>query len=366
MTSASAIRRLSALTLPGPLDRAALFGPERASLPLILEIGFGRGTFLLHLAQSYPDHNVLGIEVSNRCLDAAERVIARLGLPNVRVIHGRAEMVLHHLIEPESLVQVHINFPDPWFKTSHSHRRLMQRDTLDAIISRLRPGGLLYLATDIRAYAEMSAELLEASPALINQLPGRWAASLPGRVTTKYEARAEVEGRPCYYFCYRRGTDAVPDVPLIKDAPMPHLVFRTPLSLDDIHARFAPLRTQDGTTAIHVGECYRARHNRALMFELHLAEPTIEQHTALLLNERLRVDDLPAGLHEYSLQLTTLGHPRPTDGMHLAVQHLGDWLLSLHPQAHIVIAKVAVQKQAERKKRTGRGSPSGRGTRAPD
>lgn len=345
MKPAYSIRRLSALTLPSPLDRAALFGQERASLPLILEIGFGRGTFLVHLARTYPDHNILGIEVSNRCLDAAERTIARLGLLNARVIHGRAEMVLHHLIEPESLVQVHINFPDPWFKTSHSHRRLMQRDTLDAIINRLRPGGLFYLATDIRAYAEMSAELLESSPALINQLPDRWSASLPGRVITKYEARAKTEGRQCYYFCYRRGTDAVPDVPLIKDAPMPHLVFRTPLSLDDIQTCFEPLRLQDGVTAVHIGECYRARHNPALMFELHLAEPTIEQHTALLLNERLRADDLPPGMHEYSLQLTTLGHPRPTDGMHLAVQYLGDWLLSLHPQAHIVIAKVAVQKR---------------------
>ncbi|MCS7071259.1 MAG: hypothetical protein NZM00_07120, partial [Anaerolinea sp.] len=142
-------------------------------------------------------------------------------------------------------------------------------------------------------------------------------------------------------------------VPLIKDAPMPHLVLRTPLSLDDIQARFEPLRVQNGSTAIHLGECYCARHNPALLFELHLAEPTIEQHTALLLNERFKVDDLPADMHEYSLQLTTLGHPRPTEGVHLAVHYLGDWLLSLHPRSQIVIAKVAVQRKDVREKTRG-------------
>lgn len=337
------LARLSALTLPSPLDPGALFGPQRAHLPLILEIGFGRGTFLLHLAETHPDHNVIGLEVSNRCLDAAERSIARLGLVNARVIHGRAEMILHHLIEPESLTQVHINFPDPWFKTGHSHRRLMQRDTLDAIISRLRPGGLLYLATDIRDYAEMSAELLEASPALTNQLPNRWAAALPGRVTTKYEAKAAAEGRPCHYFCYQRGTESVPFVPRIEDAPMPHMVFRTPLTLDEMRDRFEPLRVQQGATTVHISECYRAQRSRSLLFELHLAEETIEQHTALLLSERLRTHDLPPGLHEYSLQLTTFGHPRPTTGMHLAVRSLGEQLLDLHPDAHVLITKVAVQ-----------------------
>jgi len=124
---------------------------------------------------------------------------------------------------------------------------------------------------------------------------------------------------------------------------MPHMVFRTPLTVVEIHDRFEPLRVQQGTTAVHISECYRALRSPSLLFELHLAEETIEQHTALLLGERLRTHDLPPGQHEYSLQITTLGHPRPTTGMHLAVRSLGDWLLGLHPEARVLISKIALQ-----------------------
>ena len=79
----------------------------------------------------------------------------------------------------------------------------MQRDTLDAIVSRLQPGGTFYLATDIHAYAEMSHELLAATPGLDNLLPDAWAPRVPERVSTKYEATARREGRACYYFAYR-------------------------------------------------------------------------------------------------------------------------------------------------------------------
>lgn len=337
------IPQYSALTLPSPLERAALFGAERATWPLILEIGFGRGTYLVHLAQTHPDHAVLGLEVSNRCLDAAERAITRLKLDNARVIHGRAETVLHHLLPPESLAEVHINFPDPWFKSGHVHRRLMQRDTLDALASRLIPGGRLYLATDIFDYASMSADLLEATPSLVNQLPERWTHQLAGRVTTKYEAKAAAEGRICYYFVYQRGSTPPPSVPLIEDLPMPHLVFRSPLTLDQMHAAFQPIKLTEDGISVHISEAYRAGTHQSILYELHLAEPTIEQHTALALTARLPRRDpaaVPDDRHEYTLQLTTFGHPRPTAGMHLAVRHLGDALLALAPESEPLIDKM--------------------------
>ena len=129
-------------------------------MPLIVEIGFGHGEFLLDLACSIPDANVIGLEIANRSLLRVERKIEQACLRNVRVIHSMAETALHHLFIPASIQQIHINFPDPWFKKDHSHRRLMQRDTLDAIVSRLAPAANCYLATDILAYAEMAHELL--------------------------------------------------------------------------------------------------------------------------------------------------------------------------------------------------------------
>ena len=186
------MQKLSSIRLPWPTDWTALFGAER---PLILEIGFGYGAFLKHLARTNPGSNVVGIEIASQCLNAVERSVEREKLTNVRIIQSMAETALYHLFTPATLSQVHINFPDPWFKSRHSHRRLMQRDTLDVIVSRLQPEATLYLATDIIEYAEMSAELLAATPGLDNLLPAPWANEMAGRVVTKYEGRARREGQ---------------------------------------------------------------------------------------------------------------------------------------------------------------------------
>jgi tRNA (guanine-N7-)-methyltransferase len=328
MSAQPQLRQLSALTLPWPVDWAALFGAAR---PLILEIGFGSGTFLLHLARQHPQASIIGLEISNQSLLKAERAIARERLHHVRVIHSRAETALAHLFEPASLSEVHINFPDPWFKHGHAHRRLMQRDTLDALVSRMRPGARLYLATDILDYAEMSAELLAATPGLSNSLPSPWVNALPGRAVTKYEARARAEGRACHYFAYERNTHPAPPVPVIREIAMPHLVFATPLTIDAMQAAFTPFQAHEGDAHIGFVEAYQGR--RALLFEIHVSEPTIEQHTALML--------VPHGPGEYTLQMSTIGHPRPTVGIQAAVRALGAWLVGLSPDARALKASLS-------------------------
>lgn len=336
--------KLSALSLPFPTDWAALFGRER---PLILEIGFGRGVYLMHLAARFPDRNLIGLEISNQCLVAAEGAIARAGLTHVRVIHSKAETALHHLFTPASLEQVYINFPDPWFKTDHQHRRLMQRDTVDALVSRLKPGGKLFLATDITAYAEMSHALLLDTPGLKNDFPTPWVGEIPGGVVTKYQAKARAEGRPAHYFAYTRTDAPPPPVPVLTEVAMPHIVFRSSLDRDQIAARFAPLRLSDPARGLHVhiSEAYVSTRHATVLFEAHVVEPTIEQHTGLTLVQR-RADtaegetgaDRPAApAYEYVLQLTTFGHARPTDGMHFAVAGLGEWLLGLGEHAGVVV-----------------------------
>ncbi|MCA9910486.1 MAG: tRNA (guanosine(46)-N7)-methyltransferase TrmB [Anaerolineae bacterium] len=321
-------QKLNGLDLPWPADWPAIFGRDRA---LILEIGFGRGTFLRHLAQRFPEHNVIGIEISNRCLTRAETMIAREELTNTRVIYAMAETALHHLFTPASLSQVHVNFPDPWFRTRHSHRRLMQRDTLDVIVNRLQPGGLFYLATDILEYAEMSHELLAETSGLDNVLAVPWAGELSERIITKYEMKARREGRSCYYFAYRRNQQPAPTMTVVQELPMPHLVFHSPITLDEVETNFEEKQFQplEGTY-IHFLRAWRS--DRHMLFETHIKEPTIEQRLALTLS--LRHDG------HYTLQLSTLGHPRPTEGVHLAVKLLGDWLLALHPGAETIVSKL--------------------------
>jgi tRNA (guanine-N7-)-methyltransferase len=323
------MRKLSSLTLPWTTDWAALFG--RAA-PLILEIGFGTGAFLRHLSHSFPDHNIVGLEVSNQCLTKAEGIIERERLGNVRVIHSRAETALQFLFAPGSLCRVYVNFPDPWFKTRHSGRRLMQRDTLDALVNRMERDAQFFLATDIVEYARMSDALLGDTPGLANQLDAAWATEpLPGRIVTKYEATARREGRACYYFHYRRTAVPAPFVPDIKEMEMPHIVFAAPFGLDEIQARFEPLLHIEDGTMVKVTECYRGRH--VLLFEAVVKEPSIDQHIALTLRQHRSGD--------YTLMLNTLGHPRVTPGVHRAAALLGDWLLGLHPDAHTLNKKLS-------------------------
>lgn len=310
--------------MPWPTDWAALFGAQR---PLILEIGFGYGQFLLHLARENPAANIIGLEIAGQCLRSVEGAVERGNIENVRVIQSTAETALHHLFVPESLAEVHINFPDPWFKKRHSHRRLIQRDTLDALVSRLQQGGMLYLATDILEYAEMSAEHLVATPGLTNRLDTPWVNSMPGRTLTKYESRAVQEGRPCYYFVYQRNAVPTPDVPVIKDSEMTHLILKTPLNLDDMLAKFELSKHHFGD--IHITLLYGYRGRDSVLFEVFVKEPTLDQHVAVVLAERVQE-------HEFTLKMGTLGYPRVTPGLHRAIRLLGEWLVSLHPAAEVV------------------------------
>ncbi len=317
------MQKLTSIRLPWPTNWAELFGSERR---LILEIGFGYGAFLLHLARQNPDAHVIGLEIAAECLRAVEKSIPRNRLTNVIPIHSTAETALHHLFTPASVDQIHINFPDPWFKKRHSHRRLMQRDTLNAMVSRLQLGGRVYLATDIIEYAEMSAELLAETPGLDNTLSTPWANTLPGRVVTKYEGKALREGRPCYYFAYQRNQVPI-HIPVQEEFDMPHIAFTSPLSLDEMLAAFESSEHKAGET--HISFLYVYRGKNVLLFEVYIKEPTIDQHIAFVLAKR----ETP---NEYTLKLGNLGYPRSTRGVHQAAAILGDWLLGLHPESRIL------------------------------
>lgn len=321
------MRKLSSLNLPWPAPWAEIFGAAR---PLILEIGFGQGEYLLHLVETHPEANVIGLEISNQSLRKAERAIVGQKLSRLRVVHSTAETGLRHLFAPATLREIHVNFPDPWFKSDHSHRRLIKRPTLDAIASRLQPGGRFYLATDIVEYAGMSAELLADTPALSNLLPTPWAHSLPGRAVTKYEAKAHREGRACYYFAYRRNERPAPDVPVPEEFEMPHVILHSPQTFDEMLAAFR--RSEHRLDDIYITLMHAYQGEKAMLFEVYVREPTIDQHVALMLIQR------PTP-HEYTIRLGTIGTPRATEGIHKAVQVLAEALTALHPEARTLEIK---------------------------
>ena len=183
----------------------ALFPELPRPLRLVLEIGFGRGEFLADLAARAPGVAHVGVEMSwKRVLKMARR-LARGELANVRLVHGLGEQVVDEAIAPGSLDAVWINFSDPWPKKRHHRRRLVQPALVAALAERLRPGGVLHVATDDGGYAEHIDAVLAAEPRLANDFaPDRWRAEVPGRMPTAYELEWRAEGRPLHFWSYRR------------------------------------------------------------------------------------------------------------------------------------------------------------------
>lgn len=326
-------RKLNSLTLDWPVNWAELFGVER---PLIVEIGFGNADYTMALAQANPDCNVVGFEVSSQSMFKAEKKIIRHQLPNVRAIHSRGETALNHLFPPSSVRQIHINYPDPWFKARHAGRRIMQRDTLDTIVSRLEPDGLFFLATDIVDYAEMSHELLAETSGLDNLLDAPYVNKFSERlITTKYEEKGIREGRRGNYFKYRRNTQPAPHVPVKEEWPVPHIVLKTPMSSQEIAAKVAKMAFHTGDIHVALLNAYWNPTYKTVLFEVVIEEPTIDQHIALLLNPREKTAD-------FTLKYATFGMPRSTEGVHHATHFIAKWIVSLHDEAKITSKKVSV------------------------
>lgn len=320
-------------TLDWPTNWDHIFGTSR---PLILDVGFGYGHSLDYLRTHRPNHNIIGLEVDNISLGKAERRIIRERWDNVRVVHGFAETALAHVFEPESLDEIHINFPDPWFKARHAGKRLIKDATVRAMASRLKTGGWLYLATDIIEYAEMSHQVLQAVPYLTNTLDTDWVNQRTEPFITKYEARAFEEGRTGCYFVYRRNELPMPEVPLNKELVMPHIVFNTSEELSHLKDAPKPEDYQDNNIAIRFLNRYIG--GNSALFEVFIHEPTLEQRIAFALVQK---EPQPSpNARTYTLKLSALGHPRSTAGVHKAARLLFDALKAVTTDIEIIQDKV--------------------------
>ena len=185
----------------------------RSFSDIVLEIGFGRGEFLLDLAAKSPTKAFLGIEVSFKRVLKMARKLARSGLENVRIIEGRAETVVRDLILPSSLCEVWINFSDPWPKDRHAHRRLIQSSFIQDLTRCLRLGGLVHIATDYAQYADHIHGVLSAESGLESMHGEPWLPEIPGRRHTGYESDWRAEGRRLHFFEYRRSGSLAPRRP---------------------------------------------------------------------------------------------------------------------------------------------------------
>jgi tRNA (guanine-N7-)-methyltransferase len=136
--------------------------------PKILEIGFGMGETTAKIAALRSDDDFLAIEVHPPGVGALLKLIGENNITNLRLIRHDAVEVLEKMIAQNALDGIHIYFADPWHKKRHHKRRLIQSDFVKLLVSRLKPGAYLHLATDWHNYAEQMLLVLNSEPALIN------------------------------------------------------------------------------------------------------------------------------------------------------------------------------------------------------
>lgn len=171
-----------------PLDLPALFGRVA---PVVLDVGSGMGEASAACAAADPSRDLLAVDVHTPGLATLLRLMEAGGLGNVRVADGDARLLLSDMLGPDSLDEVRVWFPDPWPKVRHAQRRLVAPPFLALVATRLRPGGLLHVATDWPPYAEQVARHLQAAPGL--QLVSRQRPAT--RPVTRFEQQGRDAGR---------------------------------------------------------------------------------------------------------------------------------------------------------------------------
>ncbi|TFG88977.1 MAG: tRNA (guanosine(46)-N7)-methyltransferase TrmB [Hyphomicrobiales bacterium] len=204
--------RLTELAPPGvswaenpdrnPIDPGALFPDARE---VWLEIGFGAGEHMLHMAAANPDIGIIGCEAYVNGVAMLLSGIKRAGVANLAIHPGDARDLMD-VLPAGSVGQVFLLYPDPWPKKRHYKRRFINPENLDQLARIMAAGSILRLATDIGDYARHALELIDRDPRFtwLARGPADWRESWPGWSGTRYEAKALREGRMPQYLSFQR------------------------------------------------------------------------------------------------------------------------------------------------------------------
>jgi tRNA (guanine-N7-)-methyltransferase len=189
-------------TSQSPLDWPAVFGNTR---PVEIEVGFGKGLFLLTASEANPLTNYFGIEIVRKYVLFTANRLAKRNRTNVRLACADVRVFLHDRVSDASVQRVHVYFPDPWWKKRHHKRRVFTPEFADRCAHVLCPGGELLVATDVEDYAVMVRETV-AGVALLRPLPPP-SESDPRHdmdYLTNFERRFRKEGKSIHRLSYRR------------------------------------------------------------------------------------------------------------------------------------------------------------------
>lgn len=185
------------------LNPAALF--PKSYTEYWLEIGFGGGEHMAAQALASPHAGIIGCEPYINGLVSLLGSLDEKAIHNVRLYPGDARLLMERL-PPACLCRVFILFPDPWPKTRHHKRRLIQQPFLDVLARLMKPGASLLLATDHPDYLAWMLEQLLACPHFewTARKKSDWENPPEGWVRTRYQEKAAAQGRVATYLLLRR------------------------------------------------------------------------------------------------------------------------------------------------------------------
>lgn len=178
-----------------PINWAEMFGNSNS---VELEIGMGKGTFITEQAKAKPDTNFIGIEWARWFWRYASDRLRRNECTNARTVRAEAGYFLSEFVPPASISVVHIYFPDPWPKTRHHKRRLIQEKFMPVVQRVLVPGGRLQIVTDHQEYFEQIEPVVKQSQLQIVEYNRPGSADEGEFVGTNFERKYRREGRPFY------------------------------------------------------------------------------------------------------------------------------------------------------------------------
>ncbi len=168
---------------------------------LDVEVGFGRGIFLRHYAQRHPDRHLLGIEVRKNMVDILNKRLTKQAIQNVHLVHHNGEIVIEDGLGDNSIDNIFVFHPDPWFKKRHHKRRVINPQFLSICQKKLKMKGKLFISTDV-------ASLWEDMQDSCNQQSGFkycpedpfWAADY----RTHWQEFSEQDKRSHFEACYQK------------------------------------------------------------------------------------------------------------------------------------------------------------------
>lgn len=168
--------------------------------PRELEIGFGKGRFILERGSLNPGISILGIETRRKWVHLVADRAARRSVTNVVVRFGDARQVIKRIVPDACFDRVFINFPDPWWKARHAKRMVVSTDLALDAVRLLPPGGELFVQTDV----DFRADAYEAAIGSVDLLEGGRVDANPYGARSLREVHCEELGLPIFRLLYKR------------------------------------------------------------------------------------------------------------------------------------------------------------------